>query len=166
MLDEELDEFFKSLDEEVDVRPQKQSPKPKPDQQLPDDLDDILNDPAFSTEERETKKPTKLKNSRSKKCTVVYVGQSESSMGQTSCPNMRCTKCDCGFICFNDFEWAGDIEYLFLRNNYPDFERLESKLKPIKGSSAYACQCNSVSVKRQGRINNVKNSLKWFCGSH
>ena len=163
-----MDEFLKSLDEEVDEIPPKHRPQSKSKKvtELPDDLDAILNDPDFQTEQRATKKPTKLKHNLPKKCTAVYVGSNDLSIGKTSCPNIRCMKCDCGVKSFEDYEWAGEIEYLFLRNNYPDFERLQPKLKSVKGSIAYACQCNSVSTQSQRPVKSVKSSLKWFCGSH
>ncbi|KAL5260969.1 hypothetical protein ACHWQZ_G006867 [Mnemiopsis leidyi] len=171
MLDEEMDAFLKSLEEEEEgsTKSQKQPPKRKTkpvNDPLADDLDSILNDPDFETDRRKSEKPTKLQRNPPKKCSVVYIGKKESPISQVSCPNIRCMKCDCGVVCFNDFDWDGNIEYLFLRNNYPDFERLKSRLKPVKGVFAYACQCNSVSVNKQTSVNSVKNSLKWFCGSH
>jgi hypothetical protein len=161
-----MDEFLKSLEEEDSTIAQKPPSKSKHCNELPDDLDAILNDPDFETEIRAPTKPSKLKRCIPKKCTVVHIGKNELSIGQTTCPNIRCMKCDCGVICFDDYEWIGDIEYLFLRNNYPDFDRLQSKLKPTKNSTAYACQCNSVSTRGQAPVNMAKSSLKWFCGSH
>ena len=36
------------------------------------------------------------------------------------CDSIRCTKCDCKVISFNDRTWEGDgVDYLFFRNNYP-----------------------------------------------
>ena len=49
---------------------------------------------------------------------------------------MRCTSCDFKVASFDDFEWDRSTDYLFLRNNAPDFERLKSKLNRKRGEDA------------------------------
>lgn len=46
---------------------------------------------------------------------------------------MRCTSCDFKVVSFDDFEWDRSTDYLFLRNNAPEFERLKSNLNRKKG---------------------------------
>jgi len=52
-----------------------------------------------------------------------------------ACDQLRCTDCDFSVLSFDNVHWATNTDYLFLRNNMPDFERLRSKLKPKKGPS-------------------------------
>lgn len=49
---------------------------------------------------------------------------------------------------FDNFEWHSDTDYLFLRNNVPDFHRLKSNLAPKNGVYIYICtkMCTSVCV--------------------
>ena len=51
-----------------------------------------------------------------------------------SCDKLRCTSCDFFIVMFDNFEWHKDCDYLFFRNNVPDFQRLKSKLTPQKGN--------------------------------
>jgi Retinal Maintenance len=48
---------------------------------------------------------------------------------------LRCTGCDFAVSSFNDVQWSDDTDYLFLRNNMPDFHRVRTKLVPKKGAS-------------------------------
>lgn len=51
-----------------------------------------------------------------------------------TCDQLRCTDCDFKVSTFDNFQWKKDTDYLFLRNNMPDFDRLRSKLMPKKGT--------------------------------
>ena len=169
MIEDDLDDFLNTLEDcEEDTTKTilcKTVPNnkrhTKPTVVTDDDLDDILNDPEFSSDIGTTKKPSYL--SINKKCNVVYLGKSTT---QTSCSHTRCSDCDCAVVCFRDHVWTEEVEYLFLRNNYPDFDRMKEKLKSKSDSHAYACQCNSVTVETQLPVKSLKSSLKWFCGSH
>jgi len=61
---------------------------------------------------------------------------------------MRCTSCDFKVASFDDFEWDRSTDYLFLRNNAPDFERLKSKLNRKRGEDA--------NLKKQTQIELIK----------
>ena len=50
-----------------------------------------------------------------------------------ACDRLRCTDCDFSVSSFDNVQWASNIDYLFLRNNMPDYERLKSKLRAKKG---------------------------------
>jgi len=47
----------------------------------------------------------------------------------------------------------------------PEFEKLAVNLTRKKGSRAYACQCESLSVSK---LTNVlaKSNIRWVCGKH
>lgn len=49
------------------------------------------------------------------------------------CDNLRCTKCDFRVIWFDNYAWSPTVNYIFLRNNVPDFFKLQEKLDPEKG---------------------------------
>ena len=63
------------------------------------------------------------------------------------CSHLRCTGCDFRIRRFNHFKWRPGTDYLFLRNNMPEFDRVRVKLASAKFSRAYACQCKFVTVK-------------------
>ncbi|KAL5466809.1 hypothetical protein EMCRGX_G030959 [Ephydatia muelleri] len=43
--------------------------------------------------------------------------------------------------------WHTKSDYLFFRNNVPDYQRLRTNLVRKKGTRAYACQCSWHSVE-------------------
>ena len=49
------------------------------------------------------------------------------------CDKLRCTSCDFNVVILNEYEWQGDCDYLFFRNNIPDFDKLKCKLKRKRG---------------------------------
>ena len=49
------------------------------------------------------------------------------------CDSLRCTDCDFCISMFDNYQWHSSTDYLFLRNNMPDYERLKSKLYSSKG---------------------------------
>ena len=50
-----------------------------------------------------------------------------------ACDRLRCTSCDFQVVWFNDFVWHTRSDYLFFRNNVPDFGRLKKNLVRKKG---------------------------------
>jgi len=50
-----------------------------------------------------------------------------------ACDRLRCTDCDFKVSIYKDFIWDSSTDYLFLRNNMPDFSRLRAKLIPRSG---------------------------------
>ncbi|KAI8519756.1 PREDICTED: protein C8orf37-like [Branchiostoma belcheri] len=106
-----------------------------------------------------------------RRCAVLYLGGSKhamglgSSMNQRSCDQLRCTDCDFRVVFYDNYEWDATCEYLFFRNNVPDFAKLKAKLNKRKGSRAYACQCKWTSVQDLVDIQK-KTDFKWVCGKH
>ncbi|ELU14363.1 hypothetical protein CAPTEDRAFT_207302 [Capitella teleta] len=107
-----------------------------------------------------------------KKCFPVFIGGTETPLGLSTtvnsraCNGLRCTDCDFKISTFDGFKWHASVDYLFLRNNMPDFHRLNPKLIKKKGCRAYACQCKWKSV--EGDLTNLQSEidLKWVCGKH
>ena len=163
MNEDDLDEFLTTLEDEEETAT---VPSRPPNRQIfpdTDDIDILLNDPTFDLDfTRSQNKPVKSRIEPKSKCPVVMIGK-PGSAGKRCCTNIRCSKCDCAVVQFQGYAWAGEVEYLFLRNNYPDFSRLEPQLVGRRDSFAYACQCASVTARNQ---TSVDWSLKWFCASH
>ena len=64
---------------------------------------------------------------------------------------------------FDNFRWSPDIDYLFLRNNMPDFSKLQSRLLARRNSRAYACQCHWVNAQEMTDLTGELKRL-WHCG--
>ncbi|OWF35625.1 protein C8orf37 homolog [Mizuhopecten yessoensis] len=142
-----------------------------------DDLDDILNDITVDADFKPIKSSdiqsgnqTGMRPESARKCFPVYIGGSASSLGMGNsmnprcCDQMRCTSCDFKVAIFDNFEWDASTDYLFLRNNCPDFQRLKPKLHSKRGCRAYCCQCCHRSISTVEQLTDP--SLKWVCGKH
>ncbi|KAK6185314.1 hypothetical protein SNE40_007575 [Patella caerulea] len=148
---------------------------------LEEDVDDILGldvDLEISEDGQEKACENKSSNIQSntpstipaKKCFPIYVGGTlcdqglGSSVNKRICDKLRCTSCDFKVAIFSDYEWNPKTDYLFLRNNAPDFQKLKSNLKRKKGICAYSCQCSWQSFQELTELKDPK--LKWVCGKH
>ncbi|XP_014768741.1 cilia- and flagella-associated protein 418 [Octopus bimaculoides] len=104
------------------------------------------------------------------KCFPVYLAGSHFPCGlsniskKLSCDKLRCTSCDMKVLSFEDFAWLSSLDYLFLRNNFPNFKELRSKLKPQNGSRAYCCQCSWQTINTLSLLKQLE--TKWVCGQH
>ncbi|XP_062254312.1 cilia- and flagella-associated protein 418 [Platichthys flesus] len=109
-----------------------------------------------------------------RKCCPVFVGGSSVTNGvgtatsKRSCDRLRCISCDFRVLMFDDCEWDSSCDYLFLRNNVPDRQKLRDKLKKRRGFRAYACQCSwfSSSSSSEPTALGVHPQLRWVCGKH
>ncbi|XP_067365842.1 cilia- and flagella-associated protein 418 isoform X2 [Channa argus] len=90
---------------------------------------------------------------------------SSQSGGRKSCDQLRCISCDFRVLMFDDCEWDSSCDYLFLRNNMPDCQRLRAKLKKMRGLRAYACQCSWFSGSEPTDLSDQP-QLRWVCGKH
>ncbi|CAN9513895.1 unnamed protein product [Ophioblennius macclurei] len=112
-----------------------------------------------------------LSQSGGRKCCPVFVGGSSIANGvgtatsQRSCDQLRCISCDFRVLMFDDSEWDSSCDYLFLRNNVPDRQKLRSKLKRRRGLRAYACQCSWFSTQEPADLREQP-QLRWVCGKH
>ena len=50
-----------------------------------------------------------------------------------SCDMLRCTDCDFHVEMFDDVSWHPKTDYLFLRNNIPDYDKVKVNLVTRKG---------------------------------
>ncbi|XP_020824457.1 cilia- and flagella-associated protein 418 [Phascolarctos cinereus] len=174
--DEDYDEDVEDNDDDEDLRSTKILLK------ADDDLDGLINEifeePCFD------KKPVKLKPKSSnhtsvrtsiqvlgKRCSPVYVGGSSAPCGigtntsQRTCDQLRCTACDFRVLSFDDYKWDKSCDYLFFRNNMPEFNKLKAKMTKRKGTRAYACQCSWRDVEELTDLR-TDQQLRWVCGKH
>ena len=104
------------------------------------------------------------------RCYPVYLGGSKDVMGRGSslnslaCDQLRCTACDFRVIYFDNMAWQKETDYLFLRNNVPDFKRLKPRLSNKRNCRAYCCQCQWRNVSEIAELKDPQ--LKWVCGKH
>lgn len=50
-----------------------------------------------------------------------------------ACDQLRCTSCDFKVVFYDNVQWDSSCDYIFFRNNVPDYQRLCCKLKNKKG---------------------------------
>eukprot|EP00051_Salpingoeca_urceolata_P010292 m.125352 g.125352 ORF g.125352 m.125352 type:complete len:211 (+) comp16651_c0_seq3:2063-2695(+) len=146
-----------------------------------DDLDDILNELGDGPELRPLPNDLQRRKSvsdRTKtevtKCfpalvggTALATGQNKSGAANRACSRLHCTACDFKICTFDDCSWDADkCDYLFFRNNVPDFHKLKVNLVPTKGTRAYACQCCWRSVRETEPVASLGSDLRWVCGRH
>uniref|UniRef100_A0A8C5RG75 Cilia- and flagella-associated protein 418 n=1 Tax=Laticauda laticaudata TaxID=8630 RepID=A0A8C5RG75_LATLA len=148
-----------------------------------EDIDEIIKDIDESTYIRNfTKQTPRLFSSASennntsiqthgKKCCPVYLGGSTAPYGigtnisQRTCDQLRCTACDFRVLHYNDYQWDKSCDYLFFRNNMPEFSKLKTKMLMKKGSRAYACQCTWRSIEELIDLT-MDRQLRWVCSKH
>ncbi|XP_030248594.1 cilia- and flagella-associated protein 418 [Sparus aurata] len=135
--------------------------------------EDYSESPPLKTEPFSKGAPAEKKlpsQSAGRKCCPVFVGGSSVTNGvgtatsKRSCDQLRCTSCDFRVLMFDDFEWDS-CDYLFLRNNMPDRQKLRAKLKKRRGLRAYACQCSWFSTAEPTDLRD-RPQLRWVCGKH
>ncbi|XP_040899365.1 protein C8orf37 homolog [Toxotes jaculatrix] len=123
----------------------------------------------FSKGPQAEKKP--LSQSGGRKCCPVFVGGSSVTNGvgtvtsKRSCDQLRCVSCDFRVLMFDDCEWDSSCDYLFLRNNMPDRQKLRARLKKRRGFRAYACQCSWFSSSEPTDLRDQP-GIRWVCGKH
>uniref|UniRef100_A0A8D0BST6 Cilia- and flagella-associated protein 418 n=1 Tax=Salvator merianae TaxID=96440 RepID=A0A8D0BST6_SALMN len=109
--------------------------------------------------------------SQVKRCYPVYLGGSKAPCGigrsssQRTCDQLRCTACDFRVSHYNDYQWDQACDYLFFRNNMPEFQKLRTKMLVKKGSRAYACQCTWRSIEELTDLSTDR-QLRWVCSKH
>nr|XP_045361396.1 cilia- and flagella-associated protein 418 isoform X2 [Camelus bactrianus] len=153
-----------------------------------DDLDSLINE--IFEEPNFDKKHFKLKSKSSgntsvrasirglgKSCSPVYLGGSAVPCGigtntsqrafslTRACDRLRCVACDFWVVSYDDHRWDRSCDYLFFRNNMPEFHKLKTKLVKKKGTRAYACQCSWRTIEDLTDLQ-TDHQLRWVCGKH
>ncbi|XP_028356513.1 cilia- and flagella-associated protein 418 isoform X1 [Physeter macrocephalus] len=145
------------------------------------DLDSLINE--IFEEPNFDKKRFKLKSKSSgnasvrasiqglgKSCSPVYLGGSAVACGigtntsQRACDHLRCIACDFWVVSYNDYGWDKSCDYLFFRNNMPEFHKLKTKLIKKKGTRAYACQCSWRTIEELTDLQ-TDHHLRWVCAT-
>ncbi|XP_033011502.1 protein C8orf37 homolog isoform X1 [Lacerta agilis] len=127
-----------------------------------EDLDDIIKDIigensyAKNLVKQKSKSPSPASENRT---------TSVQAHGKRTCDQLRCTACDFRVLQYDDFQWDQSCDYLFFRNNMPEFRKLRTKMLTKKGSRAYACQCTWRSIDELTDLT-VDRQLRWVCSKH
>ncbi|TGZ63149.1 hypothetical protein CRM22_007076 [Opisthorchis felineus] len=104
--------------------------------------------------------------STSHRCSAPCIAGVEMSLGwNKACNTLRCIACDNAVVVFDNRSWSSDVDYYFLRTNYPNTKRLQTKMKRKGGSRAYCCQCSSTEATKLTCLDGIP-SLQWVCGKH
>ncbi|XP_034980393.1 cilia- and flagella-associated protein 418 isoform X2 [Zootoca vivipara] len=127
-----------------------------------EDIDDIIQD--IIDENSYAKNLVKPK---SKSPSPAYENKTTSvqAHGKRTCDQLRCTACDFCVLQYDDFQWDQSCDYLFFRNNMPEFRKLRTKMLTKKGSRAYACQCTWRSIDELTELTGDR-QLRWVCSKH
>ncbi|CAD5115915.1 DgyrCDS4848 [Dimorphilus gyrociliatus] len=139
--------------------------------ELNDLLDDLKIEPIPEIKHKVIISEPLNKSGNYSKCMPTCIGGSNDTIGLSTalekkcCSRLRCTHCDFNLIMVDDRAWHKSTDYLFLRNNMPDIDKMKTKLVVRKGGRAYACQCQFRSVTDLADIRQ-DTSLKWVCGKH
>ena len=106
------------------------------------------------------------------KCVPVFVahgeeGRTVSPIRPVSCSSLRCSKCCFAIQTWEGYAWDDDVDYLFMRHNFPEWERVSAKLSQVDGTTAFACQCSWTSISSPTRLKSLSSSVPgWFCSGH
>ncbi|KNC50592.1 uncharacterized protein AMSG_00750 [Thecamonas trahens ATCC 50062] len=109
-----------------------------------------------------------------RKCRPVFLadaslagrGRTASAAMPRACDRLRCSRCCFAVKAWPDSAWDAGVDYLFLRYNFPDTERIAPMLVPTSaGSTALACQCAWRTVTTPTRLQSGED-LAWFCAGH
>ncbi|XP_033294150.2 cilia- and flagella-associated protein 418 isoform X2 [Orcinus orca] len=86
-------------------------------------------------------------------------------VNRQACDHLRCIACDFWVVSCDDYGWDKSCDYLFFRNNMPEFHKLKTKLVKKKGTRAYACQCSWRTIEELTDLQ-TDHHLRWVCGKH
>ncbi|GAB1288302.1 Cilia- and flagella-associated protein 418 [Apodemus speciosus] len=124
-----------------------------------DDLDSLINE-IFEEPNFDKKSFQKFKSKSSSNASVRAPIQGPSK--SRACDRLRCVACDFRIVSYNDYMWDKSCDYLFFRNNMPEFQKLRTKLIEKKGARAYACQCSWRTVEELTDLADETISSYWL----
>ena len=109
-------------------------------------------------------------NARTEKCKTPYLSTDEKSksmdgFSRKPCFNLICKRCDIYVKHYKDKKWTENIDYLFFRSYFGNFEKIKEKLIECKGSLAFHCGCIGVSIKTP-RPADGEGGVNWICYGH
>lgn len=120
-----------------------------------------------------SKSPTTISSktvAKKLRCSTVLLCPSLCSRGRCTpstaraCDALLCLTCNHPVVAFEQVAWLESTDYLFLRNNIPDFSRLKGRLRSDAACRAYACQCQWRNIR--GQSGPVDEAVQWVCRGH
>eukprot|EP00741_Cyanophora_paradoxa_P021671 tig00000241_g20917.t1 len=171
---DDLDELLKTIESpprsgSFKYSSEKSAPQSKP--QSMSSLRTAVHAPGGPTKSANASPLPNIAGGTRKRCFPVCIGGTSMEKGlttslldQKTCSNLRCTKCDWRVSSFEGV-WHQRCDYMFFRNNMPDYEKLRVNLIPKPGHLAYSCQCTWRSVSSAEQLDPY-GEVRWVCGGH
>lgn len=111
------------------------------------------------------------------RCSQVVLGAARCSRGLRAsafspcvCDALLCSQCNFKVLSFADRRWQAAADYLFLRNNMPNRDKLATRLDAAPGAVAYCCQCRSATVSpdedSRVLVIGAAQDPQWICTGH
>eukprot|EP01033_Poteriospumella_lacustris_P010970 gene10970-7807_t len=111
------------------------------------------------------------------RCSQVVLGAARCSRGLRAsafspcvCDALLCSQCNFKVLSFADRRWQAAADYLFLRNNMPNRDKLATRLDAAPGTVAYCCQCRSAAVSpdedTRVLVIGAAQDPQWICTGH
>lgn len=111
------------------------------------------------------------------RCSQVVLGAARCSRGLRAsafspcvCDALLCSQCNFKVLSFADRRWQAAADYLFLRNNMPNRDKLATRLDAAPGAVAYCCQCRSATVApdedTRVLVIGAAQDPQWICTGH
>lgn len=92
-------------------------------------------------------------------------GHKQSSFSRDiCCGNLRCIKCNFSVRTYSNAAWDSTVDYMFLRNAFPEDAKLSTKLVVVADGCAYCCQCSWVVATAEQDTKDL--GLSWNCSGH
>ena len=102
-------------------------------------------------------------------CVCVFLGGTDLLPGFTRsiiephfCNNLHCISCDHIVLRFPKSRWKEDVDYMFLRNNYPN--KVDKKIVRKAGWCAFCCQCTKKETNKTITLGRFDSN--WVCRGH
>ena len=138
-------------------------------------LTDSVNsfDEDFSDAEEEFDKviphePVKLLQPRTvqNRCSVIVINNKReegyvNGFKRKPCFNLICKKCDVYVKYYKNMAWQSDVDYLFFRSYFGNFDKLKKKLIDKQGSMAFHCGCYGITISKTALLSE-KGDIRWI----
>jgi hypothetical protein len=100
-------------------------------------------------------------------------GLKASAFSRSACDSLLCSQCNFKVLVFLHGSWDKSVDYMFVRNNMPNVDKLKAKLithspqSELYNNVAYCCQCQwaTVSDERCLTPGNATDP-QWICTGH
>ena len=116
-----------------------------------DDIEDVLNDDVIGIDEGDGDHHithTKCRNVAMNEAKTCHNPTFISIAISNYCRQIQCLNSDHMVMIFNQYKWHSSVDYLFLRLNFPNRDKLKQKLLRNSTYCGYAYQCQIVNINK------------------